>query len=85
MSHSDRLCFFCTICTLFYERLVTSCAAAARTAELRLDGESYVGASTTLPCYIETFKTYDNRNFYKSADIAQVQQKSPREQWRWCA
>jgi len=46
--------------------------AAVNTAELRLDGESYVGAQTTLPCYMETFKTYDKQNYYKSGDIAQV-------------
>jgi len=45
---------------------------ANKSAQMELDGETYVGTQTNLPCYIETFKTFDKHNYYKSADIAQA-------------
>ena len=40
-------------------------------ATLKCGKKKYRGGITNLPTYIETFKTFDKQNFYKSADISQ--------------
>lgn len=34
--------------------------------------DNYIGTLLDLPCITESFKTYDNTNYYKSADVGQV-------------
>jgi len=53
------------------ETLRDSMGGSSR-ATMFLDGEEHVGARVSLPCYIETFKTYDKQNYYKSSDISQM-------------
>ena len=44
----------------------------ARTGALVIQGESFPTKRLDLPTIAETFKTYDNCNLVKSADIGQV-------------
>ena len=49
-----------------------SVVCCAGDAQLKLGGESFPGTRTILPGYVEAFKTFDQQNYYKSADISQV-------------
>ena len=50
------------------------CADAAKPREGRfvIGGESYPLLLLRLPCVVESFKTYDDINLVKSADIGEV-------------
>lgn len=46
--------------------------ADSRHGTVSLDGESLSAKLVDLPCIIESLKTLDMKNFYKTADISQV-------------
>eukprot|EP01118_Nematostelium_gracile_P005282 TRINITY_DN1658_c0_g1_i2.p1 TRINITY_DN1658_c0_g1~~TRINITY_DN1658_c0_g1_i2.p1 ORF type:complete len:419 (+),score=125.01 TRINITY_DN1658_c0_g1_i2:73-1257(+) len=43
-----------------------------RNAVMKVGNEHFVGTFVNLPCVIESMKTYDNVNYFKSADIGQM-------------
>lgn len=47
-----------------------------RQAQVSIFGEDMAGILVDLPCIIESQKTLDNINIYKTADISQVKYKS---------
>jgi hypothetical protein len=47
-------------------------AESGRSAGVKFNDEQLVGTLLDLPLIVETLKTYDGRNYYKSADVGQV-------------
>lgn len=47
-------------------------ATANDKAQLKVDKDILHGKMCMLPTYIESLKTHDKRNYYKTADVAQV-------------
>lgn len=43
-----------------------------RGVSFKLGAGHYIGTLVDLPCIIESHKTYDNSNYYKTGDIGQV-------------
>jgi transcription initiation factor TFIID subunit 7 len=44
----------------------------ARKGQMKLDNETYATHLVDLPCITESYKTIDNKQFYKIADISQM-------------
>lgn len=54
------------------EKLQIKFESDIRTASVRLDGHDMAARLYDLPTIIESYKTLDKKNFYKTADISQI-------------